>query len=309
MPSEPARGRRRADDDAERGAAGGHQRFRRAAVVRGGRGWRRGRAKGEVVFAAGQPREHQVGDVRAGDEQNEGDGAHQNRNRRPHVAGQHPREWNGGHRFGRVVSRKLPEQLPLHGRGPEWRPPAARRPGTGDRLQVLAAAAGGRLRAVVSDQRPHVRAPIEPLGYERLEPRRHHANDGELEIVHRDDPPDRGRVAVEAAAPCPSLRRTTRQPFGVSSSARKSRPIAGRTPRVWKNSPRRACRRSAPGCRRPAESDSGADERHLFERVAAVAPVEERRVSDVARRAVGSDRQSSPGARVMHAAAAAAGRR
>ena len=32
----------------------------------------------------------------------------------------------------------------------------------------------------------------------------------------------------------------------------------------------------------------GADERHLFERVAAVAPVEERRVADVARRAVGS---------------------
>ena len=52
------------------------------------------RAKGEVVFAAGQPREHQVGDVRAGDEQNEGDGAHQNRKRRPHVAGQHPREWD-----------------------------------------------------------------------------------------------------------------------------------------------------------------------------------------------------------------------
>ena len=32
----------------------------------------------------------------------------------------------------------------------------------------------------------------------------------------------------------PSLRTSTRQPFGVSSSARKSRPIAGRTPSVWK---------------------------------------------------------------------------
>ena len=58
------------------------------------------RAKGEVVFAAGQPREHQVGDVRAGDEQDEGDRSHQDRKRRPHVAGQHPREWDGGHRIG-----------------------------------------------------------------------------------------------------------------------------------------------------------------------------------------------------------------
>ena len=194
-----------ADDDAERGAAGGNQRaFDEQLSHEAAAAGAERRAKGEVVFAAGQPREHQVGDVRAGDEQNEGDRAHQNRKRRPHVAGQHPREWNGGHRIGRVVSRKLPEQLRLHGfdvlNGGLQRHAGL---GAGDRLQMLAAAAGERLRAVVSDQRPHVRAPIEPLGYERLERRRHHANDGELEIVHRDDPPDRGRVAVEAAAPQP----------------------------------------------------------------------------------------------------------
>ena len=135
------------------------------------------------------------------------------------------------HRVRRVGGRPFTPQLRLHllDVGPGR---VDRHAGfdSAERLQMLAVAAGVRQRSLVADERPHLRALIETLRDERLERRRHHADDRERLIVHGDDTSDCGRVGVEAAAPEAVAQHHQAPPLGVSSSARKSRPSAGRTP-------------------------------------------------------------------------------
>src|SRR6266487_6598694 len=66
---------------------------------------------------------------------------------------------------------------------------------------MLTTSARGRLRSVVADERPHFRPPIETFRDERLERRRHLADDDELLIVHRNDAADGGAVGIELSTP------------------------------------------------------------------------------------------------------------
>ena len=167
-----------ADGDAERAAGDGQQSAldhelphqpRAAGAERG--------AQREVALAPCNAREQQARHVGARDQQDEADRAHQHAERRPDPAGQLVAERHERHRGGRILGRQLAAQLGLDrvdvgARGLERRA----RLQAADGLQMLARAAGGRERAVVSDERPHVGALIEALRDERLEGRRHDAD-------------------------------------------------------------------------------------------------------------------------------------
>jgi hypothetical protein len=106
------RHRERAEADTKNGAAAGHERAfdeqltHDPASARAER-----RPKRQVVFAAGEPRQHQIRHIGAGDQQNEGDRAHQDAERRADFAGQHLGNRHDRHRIRRIVCWKLTPQL------------------------------------------------------------------------------------------------------------------------------------------------------------------------------------------------------
>ena len=197
------RHRDRTDGDAQRAAGEGEQpvldhelshEARAAGAER--------RAHREIALAARHPRQQQVRHVRAGDEQHEADRAHQDGERRSNAAGQLVLQRHERHRRRRILGWKLAAQLRLHGvdvcaRGFERRPG----PDPAEGLQMLAGATREVQRTVVTDKRPHVRALVEVLRDERLERRRHDADDGEGLIVHADDAADDSRVGAEPTLP------------------------------------------------------------------------------------------------------------
>ena len=161
-----------------------------------------GRPHGHLVPPAQRPREQQVGDVRAGDQEDEADRARQDRERRPHRTRELVAEGNDRHRSGRIVGGVLGSE------------PAADSievfAGLGegdalfqasDRLQVLAAAAGVRRGRVVAERRPDLGRLVEVRREQRLEGGRHHADDLEVLLVHPDLPADDGGVGAEAPPP------------------------------------------------------------------------------------------------------------
>src|SRR5688572_28837471 len=71
----------------------------------------------------------------------------------------------------------------------------------GERAEMPAAAACIAHRGVVADRRPELRRRKEPGRVERLERRRHHADDAILTIVHHDRASDDGRIRTKATTP------------------------------------------------------------------------------------------------------------
>jgi hypothetical protein len=152
-----------------------------------------------------------------------------------------------------------------------------------DRLEMLTAAAGEGLRSVVANQRPHFGTPVKTFRDERLERRRHHAGDRERLIVHRDDPADCRRIGIESPPPQtvaqdhhpPAVRRV----FVRSEVAAQDGAYAERPKEIRRHTHAANPLRLAVGDERGRPRS---DERDLFEAVAAIAPVEIGRVSDVA---------------------------
>ena len=137
---------------------------------------------------------------------------------------------------GRVVGGMLAAQLRLDGvdvGARRFERDAGLQPA--DRLQMLAAAARVGERGVVADRRPHVGARVEALGDQRLERRRHHADDRERQTVHRDrrGRRRRDRRRTSGARDRRSGSRPASRPACPPRRV-KSRPIAGFTPSVRK---------------------------------------------------------------------------
>jgi hypothetical protein len=245
------------------------------------------RPQREVVLAPRDACEQEARHVGARDQQDQADGAHQDPEHRPHVPDELVPQRHERHRRGLVLGGKLAAQLGVDridvgACGVERR--ARLQPADG--LQMLARAAGIGNRSVVSDKRPHLGALIEALGDERLEGRRHHADDREWPIVHRDHTSDGRRIAAEPAAP-EAVAQDRRLPgggrvFGGGEVTPDRRLHAERPEEVPGHAHPADPFRFAVGQQRRTP---GADERHVFERMAAVAPVEERQVTDVAGRA------------------------
>jgi hypothetical protein len=277
----------RAERDAERTAGDGEQSALDHELTHqpGAAGAER-RPQRKIVLAPRNACEQQAGHVGARDQQDQADGAHQDAEHRPHATGQLVAQRHERHRRGLVLGGELAAQLGMD-RIDVGARRVERRAGLEppDGLQMLAAAAAIGDRPVVADERPHLGALIEAFGDERLEGWRHHADDREWPIVHRDHPSDGGRIGAEPAAPeavaqdgglpaggrvfgggevAPDRRRDAEHPEEVPRHAHPADPF-----------------RLAVGHQRRTPR---ADERHVVERVAAVAPVEERQVADVAGR-------------------------